>query len=331
MPASPSKALDTIRYADAYGDENACKDLKIKMGTIERYRRQIKEKESERREFEELFKGKERVNWSEHPKLSGDWLLLNDIHCPFFDIKLLQKSFEVAKLLNIQQVAILGDFVDCEAISRFDFGADTFSIMEELYIGRDLLYDMRGRFDKIFLLRGNHDERIIKFLKRIKRLFESGTTDDEAAAYHAIIGVNVSKKPWEQYRDFFQADNVEVSNWAKCEIAGKYIGLHPSNYSRVPPSVEKKMCNKYLKHVIGTHGHLSAVGFHDSARFIAAQLGGLVDEKYIFYKQMRETTHPEWVKGFGWIKDGKLGYFFDHPDLMQIFDYIDIGNSTGDA
>lgn len=329
MPATESAMRDLIRYADAYGDENACKDNSVKQETIDRYRRKLEEIDSDRLEFKDLFKGKKRVNWSEHPKLSGNWLLLNDIHCPFFDVELLKKSFQVADLLRIKQVAILGDFVDCEAISKFDFGADTFSIMDELYIGRDLLHDMGKRFDKIFLLRGNHDERIIKFLKRIKRLFEAGTTDDESAAYHAIIGVGVSKKPWEQYRDFFQSDNVEVSNWAKCEIAGKYIGLHPSNYSRIPPSVEKKMCNKYLKHVIGTHGHLSAIGFHDSAQFIAIQLGGLVDEEYIFYKQMRETTHPEWVKGFGWIKDGKLGYYFDHPDLMQIFDYVDINRNGG--
>ncbi len=320
-------AKERVAYADEHGDQAAIEHFAIRDDTLRRYRSAISQAESDqdRQEYRVIFEKAAPKRWDEHPRLYGDWLIFNDLHLPFINVQLLDKAMGIADALNLKQLVILGDLIDFESVSKHDFGGDQFELMEELNISKEYLWVMSKRFDRIVFVRGNHDERVIKFLKRIKRMFIKETTDNECSAYHAILGVDVSKTPWQQYKAFFESTKVEISNYAKCEIEGKYIGLHPSNYSRNPPSVEKQMCSKYLKHVIGTHAHLCALGFHASAQFIALQLGGLVDSDLVFYKNMRETTHPEWVPGFGWIKDKKLGYYFEHPDLLNVLDYIQIG------
>ncbi len=330
MDVRLKSAKERVEYADAHGDDAACEHYCIQLESLKRCRRRvaIAEQDETYSEYRIIFDKITPKKWTDYPRLYGDWLILNDLHIPFINTELMDKALKAADLLGLKQLAVLGDLVDFEAASKFDFGGEQYTLMEELEIARDYLKAMEKEFDRIVFIRGNHDERCLKFLKRIKKIFESNATDDEADAYHAIIGVNVSQTPWHQYKAFFESPKVEVSNYAKCEFEGKFVGLHPSNYSRVPPAVERKMCNKYLKHVIGTHAHLSAIGFHDSGQFIAAQLGGMVDEELVFYKNHRETNHPEWVGGFGWIHNKKFGYYFDHPDLMSAMDYMEIGKAA---
>jgi len=322
-----SAAKERIEYADEYGDEAALAHFSIKSATLSRYRRVVAEVDVgiNDMEYRALFDKLAPTRWTDHPRIYGDCLILNDIHLPFVDKELLHRALRVAKLLDIKQVAILGDLIDFESVSKFDFGSDQYELMDELYVARDFLGAMEKQFDRIVFIRGNHDERVIKFLKRIKKLFIKETTDNEYAAYHAIIGVNVSQTPWHQYKTFFESDKVEVSNYAKCEFEDKYLGVHPSNYSRNPPTVEKQLAHKYHRHIIGTHGHLTALGFDSSGDYIVAQFGGILDKELVFYKNMRETTHPDWVPAFGWIYNKKLGYYIEHQDLLSIFDYMKIG------
>ena len=327
MAPSLQKAVLYTEYADEHGDEAACAHFKIKHESLSRYRRQIAEKKSnaECREYQAIFDKCAPKQWTDHPKLYGDWLVLNDIHLPFINIRLLDKALQVAEILKLKQLAILGDLVDFESVSKFDFGGEQFDLMEELFIARDYLKEMEKRFDRIVFIRGNHDERAIKTLKKIKHILETNLKATEYAAYQAILGINVSDTPWHQYKHFFESDKVEVSNHAKCEFEDKYIGLHPSSYSRNPPTTEKAFAHKYHRHIIGTHAHMTGLGFDMSADYIALQLGGMVDKDLIFYKNMRETTHPDWMPAFGWIYNKQLGYYIDHPDLMQIFDYVELG------
>jgi len=320
-------AQERIDYADKHGEQAALEHFALRPETLLRYRMLLEnhERGREMQEYQAIFDKCAPKRWTDYPRLYGDHLVLNDIHLPFIDMALLDKALQVADILGLKQLVILGDLIDFESVSKFDFGGDQYTLMDELYIARDYLKEMEKRFDRITFIRGNHDERVIKFLKRIKKMFEANTKDDEFAAYSAILGVNVSDTPWHQYKKFFESDKVVVSNYAKCEIEGKYIGLHPSSYSKNPPTVEKQFAYKYHRHIIGTHAHMSALGFDMSADYITIQLGGMVDKDLVFYKNMRETTHPDWLPAFGWIKDKKLGYYMDHPDLMQLFDYVAIG------
>lgn len=324
MAATYETAKERVEYADKHGDDAACAHFCIKQESLSRMRRVVNERENDEtmREYRVIHEKCAPKLWTDYPRIYGDSLIINDIHLPFVNVALLEKALKVAKALGLKQLAIIGDLIDFESVSKFDFGGEQYSLMDELYIARDYMKELEKRFDRIIFIRGNHDERIIKFLKRIKRMFEGNTTDNEFAAYSAILGVNVSDTPWHQYKHFFESDKVEVSNHAKCEFEGKYIALHPSNYSKNPPTVEKVFAHKYHKHIIGTHAHMTALGFDLSADYITIQLGGLVDSDLVFYKNMRETTHPEWMPAFGWIKDKKLGYYIEHPDLMQVFDYM---------
>jgi predicted phosphodiesterase len=313
-----------VQYADQHGDEAALSHFALKEDTLRRYRNKVAEVERDEdyKEYRAIFDKCAPKPWTDHPQIYGDTLILNDIHLPFVDIGLLEKALRVARLLNIKQLVILGDLIDFESVAKFDFGGEQYTLMEELHIARDYFKEFEKQFDRIVFIRGNHDERAIKTLKKIKHILETSLKATEYSAYQAILGIDVSDTPWHQYKRFFESDKVEVSNHAKCEFEGKYIGLHPSNYSRNPPTVEKAFAHKYHKHIIGTHAHTSALGFDTSGDYICIQLGGLVDSDLVFYKNMRETTHPEWVPAFGWIKNKKLGYYIQHPDLFQIDDYM---------
>lgn len=318
--ATSSRIDEILDYYSTHGERKTCKTFCIKPSTLERYQRTRKTTESDEGTFADILRKIEPVRYNQHPRLFGDTLLINDLHIPFVNVNLLNKALRVAEIFKIRQMLVIGDFIDCESISPFDFGGDQYEIHEEFKIALEFMRRLEGCFDRIVMLRGNHENRIIKFLKRVRRAMDA---NPDLAAYHSILKGGEGKPAWEEYRDYFTSERVEISPYPLADVENRFRCVHPKSYSRHAGNAELLLCEKYDKHIVGTHGHMTGLRFNKSGKHIALQLGGLVDGDMIYYRGMQVTTHPEWNPAFGWIKNGKLGYYIEHPDLMNIFDYLE--------
>jgi len=86
-----------------------------------------------------------------------------DFHFPFVN----EKAF--AKLLEdpASTLVIVGDFLDMYAASRFRKTSDRYRVSEELAIALTHLEKLANKFDKIYMIKGNHDHRVTKKLQDI--------------------------------------------------------------------------------------------------------------------------------------------------------------------
>lgn len=239
----------------------------------------------------------------------------SDAHCPYHDPEMVKRMIDTAKRLGIRRLLFAGDWMDCEPKSKFDFGGDQFTTMQEINLTREFIRELEKHFDEILLLRGNHEERIVKYLKSIRKKFER---DPDLAEYASIfIGGNTIEEPWRTYADYFTTDRTMVSNYPVVMVDDKFMVVHPSAYSKLGGRTPMDLCGIYLTHVVSTHNHIVGMMPHASGQFYGFDIGGLFDPKKCFYKNMRITRHPQWNQGFGWIKDGRFGQFVNHPDLWD--------------
>lgn len=98
-------------------------------------------------------------------------LVLADLHIPFCNNDLLEKTLEFGKKFKPDEIILLGDILDCYAISKFDTSpnrADDFDY--ERTLARETLSMIRRKFEyaKIIFICGNHEARIPKILCRGK-------------------------------------------------------------------------------------------------------------------------------------------------------------------
>lgn len=102
--------------------------------------------------------------------INKDWeksIVINDIHIPFHDPKVIKLLFRFIKWFKPKKVFINGDLLDCWAISKFDKNPkDGTSLNDEIRIGRKFLQDLRA-LDKdmdIIWIYGNHEYRFQQYL-----------------------------------------------------------------------------------------------------------------------------------------------------------------------
>jgi hypothetical protein len=146
--------------------------------------------------------------------------------------------------------------------------------------------------EKIYWIWYNHSEWLVNYLEN-------------------KIDINILAR---MFYDKMEGKQLLVQRYGFAVINDTFRVTHPKSYSRCTPQVERQLAAKFHQHIIGTHGHQNSIGFDSSGQYICLQVGGLHHRTKISYT-MRDTTHPEWNNGFAWVKDNKLGYYFQHKDL----------------
>ena len=119
-----SMVKERIEFAGLHGDQAALAHYGIKEDTLRRYRAYLEqaEKTEEQDEYRIIFDKTAPKKWDDYPHLYGDWLIVNDLHLPFINMEMLDKALKASSLLDLKQLVILGDLVDFESVSKFDFG-----------------------------------------------------------------------------------------------------------------------------------------------------------------------------------------------------------------
>jgi predicted phosphodiesterase len=214
---------------------------------------------------------------------SNNIIVSSDYHIPFHDIDLFWEMIDLAKEEQIPDLAIVGDFWDCDNYTKFIRTVHTGTFQEEIDEVRACLKPLIRTFKKIYICRGNHEKRWLDL--------NAGhmTMED-------LFGLTGLHKGYQVTRDdhmyLFQGQDT----WLLC---------HPKNFRIVNLSVARDLAAKFHCHVIVAHGHQFAQGWDKSGAFRICDGGGLFDKNSLDY-HWETTCHPEVRSGFYVIREGQL-------------------------
>jgi len=208
-----------------------------------------------------------------------------DIHVPFVDLGMVDNMLAISERFGSKDCLIIGDVFDAAMFSIFTTyvhskaGDWTF----QLEIADQVLRKLLKVFERIWITKGNHDQRLLKlaFGKiQMKHIFKWMTPEVEK--------------------------QLIVTEYPFCRVYSggqKWHCTHAGNYARNALLVPRQMAHKEECHIVNAGGHLTAQGFSESGRFLVG-LGLMGDPKKFEYIHYKNTTHPKWNPSFLILKDG---------------------------
>lgn len=259
------------------GLSEKCKRLGIKRSTTQANYEYLQKLEKIRDEF---------PTYDTFERVEGDCLIVSDLHIPFFDTVWIQRALDIAKAQKLRQVIIAGDLLDAKSISSFRCSDRNHTLQMEFTAARQLLMAFLDRFDAVYLLTGNHDERVARF------------TDNQFNLSFFYTHIVPDRK-------------LKVSDYAWCTVNDDIRVTHPYNYSSVPGAVPRALASKYQQHIIMGHTHRYAYAFDPSGKYVACEIGGLFDVKKMDWQMLKDNRAPMWNNGFAMVKDGNITGFHE--------------------
>lgn len=104
-----------------------------------------------------------RGKYNKHKRI----VQLTDLHIPFHDRKTLEAVFKFLEDFKPEQIILTGDVLDFYKLSNFD--KDPFrltTIQDEIDTAYPILKRLTELCSEVHFIRGNHEERLIRYLKR---------------------------------------------------------------------------------------------------------------------------------------------------------------------
>lgn len=226
--------------------------------------------------------------WDNYPKIKSDnCMVWGDPHSSTLHPKFASFMVDMALKFKCNTLAVIGDFFNQKCFSQWGDASGKFET--ELHAMEKFCEILTNMFDRIYILRGNHDEWVLKL---VNNKIEFATIMKLVTQNKRVI---VSELP----------AAILNNNWFLC---------HPKEYSRISGRVANNIANVNLMNVVTAHGHCSSLSFHASGQFQLVDIGGLTDRHKHEYIGRRITSHPKWVKGFVIIKNNIPYLFTEHTD-----------------
>ena len=230
-------------------------------------------------------------------RLTGDFLIINDLHIPATDWGFAGLAVDIAKrhLPRPRHLLIDGDFLDFESVSKWDKLIVPTPLYDELEFARSYLNYLAEVFDDVWIIRGNHEDR---FLKK--------------------FAGDVGAEPFVHM--LTRHDRIHFSMYAYCTVTSggeTFRVSHQRNYSRNPLTVGRRLSNNHGTHVICGHQHHSAVGRNEANTKTIIDSGGLFDRELMAYCSLDDSTSPIMSQGFVLLKGG-IATLFTPPDYKQL-------------
>lgn len=214
--------------------------------------------------------------------LTGDAVIVGDVHAPATDWAFAQNVARVAVKRKISRLIIAGDFFNGDAWSRFPHIVNPPTWAQERDAGRLLLMDWLETFSEIYVIFGNHD-----------RMMQKANAGEIEAA--DIFGMLV------------QNPKIQVSNFGYLDITSSgetYRVTHPRNYGRNQLTVSGQLALKHDKHIISFHEHHLARGRDVYGRHIVVNGGCLADPEKLAYVMMDDSIGASMDRGFVRLQNG---------------------------
>lgn len=225
-------------------------------------------------------------------RLSGDYLLLSDLHIPYHDPAFIERAVRTAQRDGIRKFVIIGDTMDANQFSKRgkQLGVQR-SWQDDVIIAEGVYRALLSVFDLGIVLMGNHDA-----------WYESH--------YRGMID------PAFMFPRVFQTgERITFSRYEQAEVAsgGKAIRLlHGANYSAANPlGVAQRLSAKFEQSVVMGHQHHSCSGRSWSGKHQCVCLGGCYDVGRLSYLHVSPRTNPVQTRSFGVLQGGIVKHYIE--------------------
>jgi hypothetical protein len=214
--------------------------------------------------------------------LSGDFVVVGDVHVPATDWQFSRMVGMVADKLGIYRLIIAGDVLNFDFASTYRIIVPPTTWREERDAARILIADWLETFTEIYILQGNHDRRWTNWA--------AGELDETD-----IWGmINSSSK-------------IKVSKYGWLTVNSGGIPwriTHPQNYSVNQLTLASELANKYQANIISHHQHHLGVGWDKYKRFVIVDNGSLVDTDKLAYAHLDDNRCAGMAQGFTVLRNG---------------------------
>ena len=209
-----------------------------------------------RKLLDEINKEKEN-EFMPNIKIENDkFVVLSDLHIPYYRKDIIDKIIEIYGNKGFDLI-INGDLLDIESLSTFTKAKQT--VLEDEYNkALELLKIFSEKFERVYLIEGNHERRLRRSLMSIPEFVQV------SFMYEPDILVNLSEgKRFKEgkYVDSYEFDNVFYYRSFGLKFGKELYILHPNNFRATPGStvrlaIEYVLANdKNVKYVMIGHTH----------------------------------------------------------------------------
>jgi hypothetical protein len=216
------------------------------------------------------------------PHIQGDCVLVGDVHAPTFDKKLATQVKTVGEALNIDTLLIVGDLINADCFSTYEHPLYPLPFTAEISAAEKLIADWAGHYQRILMVMGNHDKRLLKKLGGsfaadwLGRILDAGHGRFTVSAY----------------------SHIKITSGGEV-----FRATHQRNFSRIPGRVGNQLAQKFQCHMITFHEHHLAAMMDDYCRYSVINCPGLMEENQLGYT-MDDNTSPRMAKGFCVLVNG---------------------------
>lgn len=227
---------------------------------------------------------------------------------PFFDAFL---AFLEEVKADLKGIHLIGDILDCKALSQHDNGQVSDGTLEEEYNDSNLLLDeidkrLRPGIEKNYIW-GNHEQRYLNILKRVDIAKFGG------ALMSPTKGCRFVERGYTVQEDYKNA-KIQLGHYLDL-IHGDYITQNPS----------KKHLDVYKKSIMFAHTH--KMGAHYDGDKAAFNIGWMGDKEHAAFNYAGRITKLQWQNGFAVVHIDTEGFY--HVQLVQWYNgQFIFGNKT---
>lgn len=219
------------------------------------------------------------------------WLYCSDLHIPFHNRDWLKRLILVAGKHDVSTLVIGGDLYDFASVSRHPKTEQQASLNETIRIAGDVLVALGRYFERLYILPGNHDNRVASKL-------------DQPLEFASLIHASI--------RGRIPAERITTTDYDYIRIDDWVVG-HPRFYSSTPARGVARVAQLQQCNVIGAHNHI--VGMMQSAdgRYWAIDPGHMTDPALTPYMMQSAglSKYAAWKNGFVLVDNNLPTLFTD--------------------
>jgi predicted phosphodiesterase len=208
-------------------------------------------------------------------------LVLADIHAPYHDEQFIVGAVENAleSFYELEQIIIAGDLFDLSGLSRFPKDSHTARLDTELQTAGSILLYL-AEYAPVFVCVGNHDTRLKVRL-------------DSPLSFERVISAALNgRKPKNQ---------ITVTDREYMFVGSKFVVGHLSNYSTTAGKLAYGIAQRYKRHALVGHDHLSGVFGSLHSQYLGASIGCSAKTDAFWYSESKLNTLPPMQQGYALI------------------------------
>lgn len=206
-------------------------------------------------------------------------LVISDVHVPYHNEELISHIINTTlKTKKLAAIIIAGDLFTFDQISKYSKAHNIPRMETELELGGSVLMYL-ANYAPLYITNSNHDARFATKIDAhfsLKRLMNAALNGRKPA--NEIITTE---------RDYMFVNN-------------DFIIGHLSNATSVAGKIAHNVAQKYQRHCLAGHDHITGV-FNHRSRYVGASIGCVADHKKFWYSEKGMSPTKFMQQGYALI------------------------------